>query len=799
MAVKPTFHSTENFWTVETGCYELSVDGATGCINRFRDRRDPKGVSLIDGKRFFASFAYTLPQDDVTHGKKPAFTPYLDREAAFPDGTCPTEDGLESRNEGLGVSLRYGFREDSVRLELSGNRLEFSEFGLNLPFQFLGKRGTSCRHQLLPSTPYVSDDGRCRYWYFSKPDGNPLLVAWLTEADGWKLDYSSYSWGHFVESLKALDSFDRAYGTKPRKSHRIAVSIRFPRDFPDALEKVCGEYGRPAAYAAVSGGKTGEELAVRVVGACDAVRVRKPDGKEKNFHHLQRTEQGDVYVRIPLGGYGIHTVIPFFQGKAGLDCRVFAYDDILEMFRRNCLSIRPPFHVDGNLCEGGVWAEALCRNMRLMGKEESLDRLVRGQLGRVMAGPGTPKIPRCSIPSYPVDGYPAYHVYHSMRIQEQFSGVSFLIQAYRLYGERRFLDYAVSAMTSLLRSHLKKSGEIVKQKRFPSMTGEDYTTVTAPVVAVVDLARMLKADGDSRFRLFEDAAVRIADYLVKRGLRFPTEGIRDPRTENEMEDGSISCTALSVLYVYCYVSQKREYLRFAKKVLALHDAWTMHTPDARLNRSTLRWWETIWEGDADGPAICGGHAWTLWRGEADYCYAMAACDTGRLLDSCNAFFTNLSKIAKDGMSRSCFQPDEITGGGQTSDSAEVSFRLAGGFPRKSDQSLSKYLWTRMENTWMKTAALLSRDGVEFAINGRLSRGAGVRRLEPDLPTVSRLFLDTVPGRLLICTETNLHLVSKQALSIDALYNPVQDGNNWYATPQGGVVAVEIVSGKRRSG
>ncbi len=793
MSVTPIFHRTGNFWTVDAGNYELSVDGATGCMKKFRDRRDPKGVSLIDGKRLFASFAYTLRQDDVKRGKKPMFTPYADREATFPDGTRPAGSGLECRNEKLGVSLRYEFREDSVRLELSSDGTEFSEFGLNLPFQFLGKKGTSFRHQLLPSTPYVSCDGRRRYWYFSKPDGHPLLLVWLTEADGWKLDYSPYSWGHFVENLKALESFDRAYGRQPRKFHRLAVAIRFPGSFPEALEQTCGEYRCPAAYADISGGKAGEKLAVRVTGTCDTVRVRKPDGTEEVLRGLLRTKQGEAFVKIPLSCYGIYAVIPCSHEKRGLDCRVFAYDDLLGMFRRNCLAIRRPFHIDENLCEGGVWAEALCRNMRLMGKEESLDRLVREQLGRVMPEPGAPRIARCSIPPCPADGYPAYHVYHSMRIQEQFFGVSFLIQAYRLYGEKRYLEYAVSAMASLLRSHLKKNGEIVRQKRFPSMTGEDYTTVTAPVIAVVDLAQTLKADGDSRFRFFEDAAVKIADYLVRRGFRFPTEGTQNSHTEKEMEDGSISCTALSVLYVFCYVSRKREYLRFAKKVLDLHDAWIMRTPDARLNHSTLRWWETIWEGDADGPAICGGHAWTLWRGEADYCYAMITGDAGKLADSFNAFLTNLAKIAPNGESRSCFQPDEITGGGQTSDCGEVPFRLAGGFPKKSDQSLSKYLWVRMENTWLKTAALLCRDGAESAINGRLSRCAEGRRFEPDLPAISRLFLEALPGTLLVCSETTIHIISKQNLSIEERFNPIHDGINWYATPQEGGILLRIAA------
>lgn len=77
------------------------------------------------------------------------------------------------------------------------------------------------------------------------------------------------------------------------------------------------------------------------------------------------------------------------------------------LFRRNCLSIRKPWHIDDNLCEGAFGAEALCRNMRLMGKVPSLDVMVKEQLHRVIPARGAPLVPRCSIPPFPAGGFPA--------------------------------------------------------------------------------------------------------------------------------------------------------------------------------------------------------------------------------------------------------------------------------------------------------------------------------------------------------------------------------------------------------
>ncbi len=128
----------------------------------------------------------------------------------------------------------------------------------------------------------------------------------------------------------------------------------------------------------------------------------------------------------------------------------------------------------------------------------------------------------------------------------------------------------------------------------------------------------------------------MADYIVRRDLDFPTEGGFNEQVNPEVEEGSMSCAALTVLYTAQYIKNKQEYLDYAEKILTIHDAFTVFTPHPVMFRSTLRWWETIWEGNADGPAVCYGHAWSIWRAEAEYRYALLTHDDARLLDSFNS-------------------------------------------------------------------------------------------------------------------------------------------------------------------
>ena len=168
-----------------------------------------------------------------------------------------------------------------------------------------------------------------------------------------------------------------------------------------------------------------------------------------------------------------------------------------------------------------------------------------------------------------------------------------------------------------------------------------------------------------------------------------------------MEDGSISCAALSLLYYCKNIERKESYIEKAKEILDIHENWVMKAPICQMHGSTLRWWETGWEGDADGPALCCGHAWSIWRGEADYLYYELTGDTEYLRKAKNTFLTNLSKIQEDGTTYAIYNIDEINGGGFHEDTSKITYKLANRFPSWQDCGLSRYVWIRICDTFLQ--------------------------------------------------------------------------------------------------
>ena len=116
------------------------------------------------------------------------------------------------------------------------------------------------------------------------------------------------------------------------------------------------------------------------------------------------------------------------------------------------------------------------------------------------------------------------------------------------------------------------------------------------------------------------AAEKMAKHVYDRGIFFPTETLIQDEAEPFIEEGSMSCSALTLLYFCAKVERKEEYIARAKEILDMHDNWVVKTDKAPMFFSSLRWWETKWEGDKDGNALCMGHAWTIWRAEADFWY-----------------------------------------------------------------------------------------------------------------------------------------------------------------------------------
>ena len=632
------------------------------------------------------SVSYTLKSDDITTGAKPQGTPYLSRKGIF------DENGINAEtNSRLSVSEKYG--GFVVELKTFGsendgakNADKLSEYGLNLPLKFMGKKNCGgWKKQYLFNSPYNSSDNKHIFCYLTNPEGKNLLILSLGKADGWKMDYSLFSGGQFFDNLKFLASFDRAY--KISFTRRLKLLFLPVSSYKEAIEKVSEIKKIPVAYYKQSYVKLGEKLKIYVCGDFDYVRT----GSEK-FKNL------GGYAEVEPRREGLLTVVPYKGKKRGTDAVIYAYKSINELFKKSMYSVSEADLAtgDGNLCEWKCYVSAILRYMQKFGKSKTLTKKIKGALELITERDESKAKDRETIFYKARKGYPAYNVFNSNRVQEQFFGIGILLDAYKVFGTKKYLDYAVKAMDSVLKNHLSKSGAIETFMEWSKKT-EDYTTVCCLIIPVIELAEFLKDKMPEKSEKYYSAARKMARHVYKRGISFPTETLGQDESEPFIEEGSMSCSALTLLYFCAKAEKKDEYIARAKEILDIHDSWVIKAHKAPMFFSSLRWWETKWEGDKDGNALCCGHAWTIWRAEADYWYYVVTGDKNYLEKARNGYMSNLSKIDRKGRSYACYQPDYITGGGFTDNSSEVEFRIINGFPKQTDSGLSRYVWSRLSS------------------------------------------------------------------------------------------------------
>lgn len=618
------------------------------------------------------SLSYTLKSDSIKVGEKPLYTPYVSRKDVLVH-----EDGDTWRGRDTGASVRIFEREEDIVFSLSCPKKDISEWGLELPFNFMGKKhGGGWRNQFLFNSPYLSSDHKIQYCYLTKPNGKHLLVLFESEADGWKLEYSPYAYGHFLLGLKCLQRFDRAYKEDSEASSPLVFSLIPVDSFEDALRAVSEQLHIPVLLPEKCGGRIGERVRLHVYGECDALET---DGNKLPFA-----------LEVTIRKQGLFSVVPYYRGKRGADAVLYGYKDEVSLWKASmdAVSFEDLQRTDENLCEHQCWASAMLQYLSFFGGNKGYEQKLKKTLS-VITAEGETRTPRLTVEKT-ADGY---GVFRSDRIQEGFFGVSLLWNAYRYFGDNLYREYAVGLLDSLLRRYQRADGRI---ERVHTDTGkkEDYSTVCCLMIPIVDMSLELRETDALRAARYSRAASALAEYLYRRGFCFPTENDVSSLTESEVEEGSIACTALSLLYYCAKIRRNEDYLRRAKEILDLHDCWVMHTPIAPQFFSTVRWWETIWEGDKDGPALCCGHAWTIWRAEADYWYGVLADDENYFWRAENGFLSNFAKIDQDGRSYACWQADFISGGGETARSEDVDFRIVYGFPRHTDSGLSRYPWMR---------------------------------------------------------------------------------------------------------
>ena len=641
--------------------------------------------SYLNGDKL--AVRYTLQTDDLSSGGAKNFAkPYNDRKAYFIQLPAAGELYCEETKTSLRAEFITVGGRRGVLVKMRTTRTDLSEFSLELPINFMGKKnGGGWQNQYLLNSPYTSAGNKYKYCYLSNPNGKNLILFPQGKCDGWKCNYSSdYCPGHFFVSLEFMPSFDKAYGTG---SHNTSLTLYIfeTTGVEDGISLLCAALHTCALTYEKSYVKIGETLRLRVHGECDSVLScgKKYEVKQKN---------GEKYIEIEAKKYGLCRAYPYYGKKRGLEAAYYAFDNVKEVYRRalDAVSDEEIGRTDQNLCEWQCWQSAMLRYMLRYGKKEKYLKRLRKAFETVLEKDETKAVPRCTIFNKPHGGEDSYYIFESGRIQELLFGVTILTDAYRLTGNAEYFEYFTGALDNVLKHHFE-NGMIFTG--FLNGEKEDYTTVCCLIIPFVDAAVLLEKTHPEFAARYKKASEQIAAYLYARE-GFHTEAYVSPLTDPEMEDGSISCTALSLLYYCAKIRHVEKYIVRAKEILDMHEAWMTRAPIAPCFRSSLRWWETFWEGDGDGPSICFGHAWTIWRAEADYWYYKLTGNEKYKEKAFNGYMSNISKVAKSGKTYSCYCADYIKGGGFTKDCAEVKHEIRLGKPKLTDSGLTRYVWIR---------------------------------------------------------------------------------------------------------
>ena len=658
------------------------------------DERIPEDLILNDGGIGSSNIylAYTLVEDDITTMELPPFTPYADRVGEF-----EAYDNDAFINRETGAILTIENKDGEVYFSVSLDNEKVSGWALAFPFNFQGKKdGGKYYNQYLFNSPYVTNDRKFKSFYLTKPNGNNLLVSAISDCDGWKMDYSPFQGGQYFWALKIVANFDKAYG-KTKRNTQLKVALTPVKDYVNVLENLVRLHNAPYIYPDKNGGEIGTVINLKNYGECDKiVEIYKGNQNELNFNgKYVITKEGEV------------ELVPYYNGVKGAGITLFGYKDIVELYIKtmdvvDISSVEK--HTDGNLCEHQCWAPATLRlliNYKDRLTEEQIvnyESRLKYLYSQVMETDPEKAIPRRTILKAHFEDYPAYNIFKSRRLQEQFFGTTLFLDSYKYFKEEIFLEYAIGSMDSLLDNYQKEDGRLETSW---AVKKEDYTTVCAPVIPIVDMAIFLKDRDRKRSDRYFTSARKICEHLCNRGMFFPSEGGRSDKTKDFLPDGSVANTILNILYYCKNVDKDDKMLNYAKRVMDLHDNYVIKTPRAQMLGSTLRWWETLWEGDKNGPALNCGHAWTIWRAESDYLYYEITGDEVYKNKALNGFGTNFAKIDEKGNSYAIYQVDDIVGGGFPDNRPNIKYTLAPKFPETTDSGLSRYVWIRANEYLLK--------------------------------------------------------------------------------------------------
>jgi hypothetical protein len=761
--------------------YELEINRQTGTLNRLSLAADPGGINLTHRSTLTAFGAMTYTPKESRATLEPSGPPmnveavHLDERRAYAPVVEEGPGRIVGRNAATGHSITYELGDEGFDVWLEGDLPFADQVGLDLDVAFMDiDQDASELYQYTVQCPYCSEDRSVCYVYLSRPTAPGMLVVALTPAL-WRLRYGRGGFGeegwippayatplHAVLGLQMLHRVDAALDpTSTAGPVRQGVRIRFPADIHEARQYMIREMGLPLLWAPTLGCEEGGTLRFAAGGPVGQAELVGPDG-ESSPVELTRVDDQTQVGEVTLPAEGFYSVVA--KGGEGYtsDLTLRCGAPWLQALRR---SVEEKAPVASFNSEGLFWAESMALARGWFGPHEHWDRCLYDMLVRIhmqgLAGEDLPSLPapeptdllekakmaegwylRAPIPeAHTCAGktFSPFHSFRNDRVQDTATLIELFLFGADAYGEEAFYQQAVRLCEAMVRDNIDETGRIYLVSFHDPNTTRDYTTVLPPAQHLVQVWMEMVKRGDERAGALREVLVKVGDYLVRRGMEFPTEG---PQAHLRWtEDGSISCTALSLLYLYSHVEAKPAYLEFARQILDFHESWGMDAPDVRMHGSSFRYWETQWENDQEGRAINAGHPWTLWRAEALYWDAYVSGNARRLLQSWNGYWSNRCKFMPDGTTYSCFTPDYIP-------DRPRRFELVHSYPRTPDVSIACYLWPRVAETWLRTCAVIDTAAAgckavsgPVALNARLDpAGASDATLTPQAPFFERLFL-----------------------------------------------------------
>lgn len=670
----------------------------------------------------------------------------------------------------------------SVRFILSEDQLHFSarlpkytgpRVGIDFSFNLLDTPGDDWQNQCMPTVIYTDDSHSFFYIIFYSTAGRYLTLLVDSPFSAWRIKYSPQ--GHKMQGFQVLSEADDLLSGKSGPHDSLRGIIFFSDSLTQAYEKIADHLECPLISFDLSGTNLGNTLPLHWHGEKSPAVIQTPSGQRITVNtpeSIHMTEPGTYKIETRGTKYRHQTILQSLVSWQEMSVKTTQF--YLKHFQDPCGAFYRAIWSDTLSPEDGVTYEGIafgdpnkmisCKTGEFGGfagwmmiKEaqnqpsnlaalHSAQRYIENWA--LNLSPEAPIHPG-SIASFPQEfggrEYGAYHLYHDYNYpQYEIFLIEQLVDYYQLTEKAIIRQYAINIGKHFVEEHIDPNLGFVWCQNKQTSIPRDYSTVHTPITGLNKLAEICEENTDICY--FKQAAENLADYIAERGLNFPTEG------EQATEDGSMACSALSLLYAYKYLNPKEIYLKTAQLILDRHRVLELQGTDARMFQSSLRFWETLYETRDWGPSINSGHAWTLWTAEAKLLLGEITHDFQAIREAYAGFITNVTKIDDSGGMRCCYTPDIMPGTpheydiylkstiktGDFRDIYETSVQYAHDFPSKTYSSSGTYLFIKAAEYWQKFGAIsFSKRQV---INGRGAK----EQYTFDLRNHGTIFIEGIP-------------------------------------------------------